>query len=106
MAPRAAADSRAGEPVETRGIGGRGVRTYAKAAGSEFASLGIAMGLAVALLAIGGDWLDDRLGTSPLFVLLGVFTAFAGGCYSLYGRLAAARTAGRDAEDDGTDGGA
>ena len=78
--------------------GGRGVGPYAKAAGSEFASLGIAMGLAIALLAVGGNWLDGRLGTAPLFVLLGVFTGFAGGCYSLFGRLA--RRAKSDEETD------
>ena len=77
---------------------GRGVRLYAKAAGSELASLGIALGLAIALLAVGGNWLDNRLGTAPLFVLLGVFTGFAGGCYSLFGRLA--RRAASDEETD------
>ena len=76
-------------------------RRYAKAAGSEFASLGIAMGVAIALLGIGGNWLDNRLGTAPLFVLLGVFTGFAGGCWSMFGRLAAQRersAAGNDAD--------
>ncbi|WP_419942633.1 AtpZ/AtpI family protein [Candidatus Palauibacter sp.] len=89
---------------------GGAVRLYAKAAGSEFASLGIGMGLAIALLAVGGNWLDDRLGTAPLFVLLGVFAGFAGGCYSLFGRLAAGRAAsaadGADDEADETDSGA
>lgn len=77
-------------------------RRYAKAAGSEFASLGIAMGMAIALLAVGGNWLDNRLGTAPLFVLLGVFAGFAGGCYSMFGRLAAQRerSAGADADRD------
>ena len=70
---------------------GRAGRLHAKAAATEFASLGIAMGLAITLLAIGGNWLDGRLGTAPLFVLLGVFAGFAGGCYSMYGRLAARR---------------
>ncbi len=76
------------EPEKPQGSIGR---RYAKAAGSEFASLGIAMGLAIALLAVGGNWLDNRLGTAPLFVLLGVFAGFAGGCYSMFGRLAAQR---------------
>ncbi|WP_419950835.1 AtpZ/AtpI family protein [Candidatus Palauibacter sp.] len=77
-------------------------RRYAKAAGSEFASLGIAMGLAIALLAVGGNWLDNRLGTAPLFVLFGVFAGFAGGCYSMFGRLAAhrERTTGADVNRD------
>ena len=86
--------------------GGRALRGYARAAGSEFASLGIAMGVAIALLAVAGDWLDDRLGTAPLFVLLGVFTGFAGGCYSLFGRLAAGRAAADADERDGSDAGA
>ena len=88
-------------PEPEKPQGGIG-RRYAKAAGSEFASLGIAMGLAIALLAVGGNWLDNRLGTAPLFVLLGVFAGFAGGCYSLFGRLAAqrARSAGADVDRD------
>lgn len=86
------------EPEEPEGSIGR---RYAKAAGSEFASLGIAMGLSIALLAVGGNWLDNRLGTAPLFVLLGVFAGFAGGCYSMFGRLAAQR---EGSGADGTDG--
>ena len=93
---RPQADEGAGAP------GGRTFRPYAKAAGSEFASLGIAMGLAIALLALGGDRLDDRLGTAPLFVLLGVFAGFGGGCLALFGRLAARR---RAPEADETDAG-
>ena len=84
----------------------RAIRLYAKAAGSEFASLGIAMGLAIALLAVGGNWLDGRLGTAPLFVLLGVFAGFAGSCYSLFGRLAARRAASAADKADETDTGA
>lgn len=76
-------------------------RRYARAAGSEFASLGIAMGLAIALLAVCGNWLDNRLGTAPLFVLLGVFAGFAGGCYSMFGRLAAQRAGAEANETDG-----
>ncbi|WP_420615984.1 AtpZ/AtpI family protein [Candidatus Palauibacter sp.] len=85
------------EPEKPKGSIGR---RYAKAAGSEFASLGIAMGLAIALLAVGGNWLDNRLGTAPLFVLLGVFAGFAGGCYSMFGRLAAQRGRSEDGEAD------
>ena len=95
-----------GNRPEREDPGGRGVRLYAKAAGSEFASLGMALGLAIALLAVGGNWLDGRLGTAPLFVLLGVFAGFAGGCYSLFGRLAANRAASTADEADETDSGA
>lgn len=44
---------------------------------------GIALGLAVALFAWLGTLLDERLGTSPLFVLLGGAAGFAGGLYRL-----------------------
>lgn len=53
----------------------------------ELAGLGIGMGLAIALFALGGNWLDGRLGTRPLFVLLGVFLGFGGGFLSIYSRL-------------------
>lgn len=54
---------------------------------SELAGLGITLGLATALFAWGGDWVDGRLGTSPLFVLLGAFVGFGGGFWSMYSRL-------------------
>ena len=57
------------------------------AAHSELAGLGITMGLAMALFAWGGNWVDGRLGTSPLFVLLGVFGGFGAGFWSMYSRL-------------------
>ncbi len=53
----------------------------------ELAGLGLTIGVATALFAWGGNWLDDRLGTSPLFVLLGAFLGFGGGFYSMYARL-------------------
>lgn len=64
-----------------------GYREHVKADASEFAGLGIAMGLSIAFFAIAGNWLDNRLGTQPLFVLLGVFLGFGGGFYSLYWRV-------------------
>ena len=64
-----------------------GRRSNGPADASEFAGLGVAMGLAIALFAVGGNWLDGRLGTEPLFVLLGVFLGFGGGFYSMYSRL-------------------
>ena len=59
-----------------------------RAALHEMAPLGIAMGGALALFAWGGDKLDERLGTAPLFVLVGVFVAFGASLLSLYARLA------------------
>lgn len=62
----------------------------------ELAGLGLAMGAAIALFALGGNWLDGRLGTRPLFVLLGVAVGFAAGFLSMYARLT-----GRDDETEG-----
>ncbi len=38
-----------------------------------YASVGLELVIPVALLTYGGYWLDGRLSTLPLFVILGVF---------------------------------
>lgn len=53
----------------------------------ELAGLGLTLGLATALFAWLGSLLDEWLGTSPAFVLLGTFVGFGGGFYSVYARL-------------------
>lgn len=63
---------------------------------------GIALGLAVALFAWLGTLLDERLGTSPLFVLLGAAAGFGGGLYRLLRDLAV--PAGESDESDGESG--
>lgn len=65
---------------------GRAMSSHA-ANHSELAGLGLTLGLATALFAWAGNWLDGRLGTSPLFVLLGAFLGFGGGFWSMYSRL-------------------
>ena len=40
-------------------------------------SFGLTMAITVYVLYLGGKWLDDRLGTAPLFVFLGVITGVA-----------------------------
>lgn len=58
---------------------------------------GITLGLAVALFAWLGTLLDERLGTHPLFVLLGTFLGFGAGFYRLIRDLTV------DSDDDGHD---
>ncbi len=41
------------------------------------------IGLEMALPAAGGYWLDRRIGTSPLFVVLGAILGFAVGMFHL-----------------------
>ena len=55
--------------------------------GSEFAGLGIQFAAVIVLSAFAGVWLDDRFGTSPLFVLLLVLLGGGGGFWSMVHRL-------------------
>jgi len=48
---------------------------------------GITIAASAALFAWLGSLLDDRLGTRPIFVLLGAFLGFGAGFYSMYRRL-------------------
>ncbi len=50
-------------------------------------SFGISMILTMLLGIFGGDWLDRRLGTSPLFLLLGIFLSVGAGFYNLWSEL-------------------
>jgi ATP synthase protein I len=58
---------------------------------STYAGVGIQFAIAIVLFAFIGVWLDGRLGTSPLFVLLGVLLGAAGAFYSMYRKLMAAQ---------------
>jgi len=53
----------------------------------RYGGYGITLGLAVALFAWLGTLLDARLGTEPLFVLLGTFTGFGAGLYRMLREL-------------------
>ena len=74
-------------PAGKRGGRGPTDKSAAAATHSELAGLGLTLGLATALFAVGGNWIDGRLGTKPLFVLLGTFIGFGGGFWSMYSRL-------------------
>lgn len=49
----------------------------------RLAGIGLQFGAVLTLFALGGYWLDGRLGTRPTFLLLGVLLGFAGGTISL-----------------------
>jgi F0F1-type ATP synthase assembly protein I len=46
--------------------------------------LGLTLALAVLLFLGLGAWVDSKLGTSPLLLVLGAFIGAAAGFYSLY----------------------
>lgn len=49
----------------------------------QYSTLGLQFAVTVALGAFAGLWLDGRLGTSPLFAILGGFGGFGAGFYFL-----------------------
>ncbi len=59
---------------------------------------GITIAASAALFAWLGTLLDERLGTRPLFVILGAFLGFGAGFYSMYWRLVLDPSKERDGE--------
>jgi ATP synthase protein I len=49
----------------------------------RMAGLGMQFGAVITVFALVGNWLDGRLGTRPLLLVLGVLLGFAGGTISL-----------------------
>jgi hypothetical protein len=50
----------------------------------SLAHVGLTYGASVALYGLGGWWLDGKLGTSPLFLLIGVGLGAIGGFLWVY----------------------
>jgi F0F1-type ATP synthase assembly protein I len=55
--------------------------------GSQFAGIGIQFAVTIVVFAFAGVWLDKRLGTSPIFVLLLVLGGGGLGFWSMVRRL-------------------
>ena len=55
----------------------------------RFAGLGFQLVASILLFLYAGRWVDRRIGTEPLFLLLGVFTGLAASIYSMYRSLMA-----------------
>lgn len=54
------------------------------------AGLGMQFFASLVLFVYGGSWLDTKYGTSPLFLMLGLFVGAGGSFYLSYRRLTAA----------------
>jgi F0F1-type ATP synthase assembly protein I len=54
---------------------------------AQFTGLGLQFVLSLLLFLYLGKWVDGKLGTSPLFLILGVFTGAGAAFYSMYRKL-------------------
>ncbi len=57
--------------------------------GAQFMGLGLQFVLSLLLFLYIGRWVDGKLGTSPWFMILGVFTGASAAFYSMYRSLKA-----------------
>ena len=60
------------------------------------AGMGLQFALSILLFLLAGQWIDRKLGTAPLFLIVFVFAGAAASFYSIYRRLMAQQR--RDAE--------
>ena len=56
---------------------------------ASYAGAGLQFAVALVLFALGGNWLDEKVGSAPVFLLLGVFVGGAAAFYSMYRKLMA-----------------
>ena len=68
--------------------------SIARGAG-RYMGAGIQFAASILLFVFLGQWLDERLGTGPWLLLLGVFVGAAAGFHSLYRQLMKGSTSGR-----------
>lgn len=68
---------------------------------AQFAGLGLQFVLSLLLFLYAGQWVDGKLGSSPWFLILGVFTGASAAFYSMYRALKAAER--REEEQDRLD---
>ena len=51
---------------------------------AQFTGIGWYLAAAIVLPTLGGVWLDERAGTSPLFILLGILLGVTVALYGTY----------------------
>jgi len=56
---------------------------------AKYGGIGLQFAVTLLLFLFGGQWLDRKLGTNPLFLMLGVFAGAGAAFYSMYRKLMA-----------------
>ena len=56
---------------------------------SSYAGLGVQFVVSILLFLYLGRWVDQKLGTEPWFLVIGVFTGATAGFYAMYRKLTA-----------------
>ncbi|MBW7934240.1 MAG: AtpZ/AtpI family protein [Gemmatimonadaceae bacterium] len=64
--------------------------TFGSGPFAQFMGLGLQFVLSILLFLYIGKWVDGKLGTSPWFMILGVFTGAGAAFYNMYRALKAA----------------
>ena len=59
--------------------------------GMAYAGIGLQFAAGIILFLFAGKWIDSKLGTAPIGVILGVFVGAAASFYNVYRQLAAAQ---------------
>ena len=59
--------------------------------GTNFAGVGLQFAATIVIFLFAGQWVDDKLGTSGLFTIVGVFIGGGAAFYLLYRKITAAQ---------------
>lgn len=75
-----------------------GSRNEGLAQGQKYLALGLKFAGGIVIFILGGLWLDRRLGTTPLFILVGMLVGGGLSFLSIYRQLSADEAAERKAK--------
>ncbi|MGQ0538927.1 MAG: AtpZ/AtpI family protein [Gemmatimonadaceae bacterium] len=72
---------------------------------AKYAGIGFQLAISIVLFLYAGQWLDRRLGSEPLFLIVGVFLGATAGFYSIYRKLMGDLRKEEKSREQGGDGG-